>query len=751
MKRNLLLSFLLFCFLNIGHSQIVYTLSSCTYAPIAGAGTPLPQCDDCMSGMVPIGFTFSFYGVNFTTCDISSNGFLTFNGGMGNGCCSGQLMPVATWPTMIAWSWDDMYTIGATFEYFTTGIAPNRIFVINYNNVGYCCSSSNQATVQIQLYETTNEIRILSANNNHAGRTATMGIQSIGNGNLVVPGRNSTSWTAGANECQSFTPGPPPPPANDNPCAAIGLTPYANCFYSFYTNQSATATAGVPAPGCAGYSGGDVWFSVTVPAGGALNFDTQTGGMLDGGMAIYSGPNCSTLSLIAGACDDNNSANGNMPAINLTGLTVGSTVWVRVWENGNNNNSTFGICVVNPNAPPSVMGSGAVYIGSNGGNPWGSTSNQQAMNNVFGVGGWTQAFVETANGAAIFVPTNCFIFIEGGDYTADEFNTFITANMALMEAWVAIGGRLIINAAPNEGGNINYGFGGVTLIYDGGNSLGANGNAAAGQAGNPIFNGPSLPCGTAFVGNWFAHAWISGGGTTSLIDDFPGPSLTEKIWGAGRVLFGGMTTSNWHTPIPNGDNLMTNIVNYQASCITPLPVELTSFTGTCSDQGTQLNWQTSSEINNALFIVETSDDAVNYTEEIIIEGAGNSNQLLEYSYLSPFRSYPGNYFRLVQKDYNGAEKIYGPIYISCHESNNTNCAIVNTLDDQINVSIYSAKADLLNCTLTDIQGKVIKSVQQSVSKGTSTLSFDGSTIPSGVYIVLINGTDSQCSNKFIKP
>lgn len=93
MKRNLLLSFLLFCFLNIGHSQIVYTLSSCTYAPIAGAGTPLPQCDDCMSGMVPIGFTFSFYGVNFTTCDISSNGFLTFNGGMGNGCCSGQLMP----------------------------------------------------------------------------------------------------------------------------------------------------------------------------------------------------------------------------------------------------------------------------------------------------------------------------------------------------------------------------------------------------------------------------------------------------------------------------------------------------------------------------------------------------------------------------------------------------------------------------------------------------------------------------------
>ena len=126
----------------------------------------------------------------------------------------GQTIPYAPIPTMIAFSWDDMYTFGATYNYFTSGVAPNRIFVINYNSVGYCCTSANQATVQIQLYETTNDIRILSANNIHAGRTATMGIQSIGNGSLVVPGRNAQSWSAGANECQSFLPGPPPPPVN---------------------------------------------------------------------------------------------------------------------------------------------------------------------------------------------------------------------------------------------------------------------------------------------------------------------------------------------------------------------------------------------------------------------------------------------------------------------------------------------------------------------------------------------------------
>ena len=142
---------------------------------------------------------------------------------------------------------------------------------------------------------------------------------------------------------------PPPPPANDDPCNAVLLTVDATCTYQTFTNENATGSIGVPAPGCAGYSGGDVWFKVVVPAGGAIKFDTQTGAMTDAGMAIYSGT-CSGLTLIQ--CDDNSSPNGAMPLITAGGLTPGDTVWVRVWENGNNNNGTFGICVTLPPPPP---------------------------------------------------------------------------------------------------------------------------------------------------------------------------------------------------------------------------------------------------------------------------------------------------------------------------------------------------------------------------------------------------------------
>lgn len=134
-------------------------------------------------------------------------------------------------------------------------------------------------------------------------------------------------------------------PANDNPCSATALTVGATCTYTNSTNACATATSGAPAPGCGNYLGGDVWFSVVVPASGALNIDSNTGTMTDGGMALYSGT-CSSLTLIT--CDNDNSANGLMPAIFATGLTPGSTVYIRFWEYGNDNNGTFSICVTDP-------------------------------------------------------------------------------------------------------------------------------------------------------------------------------------------------------------------------------------------------------------------------------------------------------------------------------------------------------------------------------------------------------------------
>ena len=133
---------------------------------------------------------------------------------------------------------------------------------------------------------------------------------------------------------------PPPPPANDDCSNAIELAVDYTCNFVTYTNESAT-DSGIADPGCALYSGGDVWFYVDVPASGELTIDMDTGVMIDSGLAIYSG-SCGALTLIE--CDDDDSANGLMSSITLTGQTPGDILYIRVWEYGNNNNGSFDIC-----------------------------------------------------------------------------------------------------------------------------------------------------------------------------------------------------------------------------------------------------------------------------------------------------------------------------------------------------------------------------------------------------------------------
>jgi uncharacterized membrane protein YdcZ (DUF606 family) len=145
---------------------------------------------------------------------------------------------------------------------------------------------------------------------------------------------------------------PPSPPANDNICGAIPLTVNPTCSYTTGTTTSAS-TSPEAAPGCAYFQGGDVWYSVVVPAGGSLTIDTQTGGITDSGMEVYtSSDNTCTGTLVMVDCDDDDSSNGLMSMVSLTGQTVGNTLFVRVWEYGNDNPGTFGICASMPPAAP---------------------------------------------------------------------------------------------------------------------------------------------------------------------------------------------------------------------------------------------------------------------------------------------------------------------------------------------------------------------------------------------------------------
>lgn len=155
---------------------------------------------------------------------------------------------------------------------------------------------------------------------------------------------------------------------NDNPCSAIQLPAVtADCNYLQFSTVGATQTNTTLAPApfsCAGGSGAaiggfttttkDVWFKITVPASGNLYITPQpnlgAGYISDGVMALYSGANCSALSQIACADDYPSypgTVNDNLPYLAATGLTPGTTVYLRYWAFATAQGS-FGICVQSP-------------------------------------------------------------------------------------------------------------------------------------------------------------------------------------------------------------------------------------------------------------------------------------------------------------------------------------------------------------------------------------------------------------------
>lgn len=193
--------------------------------------------------------------------------------------------------------------------------------------------------------------------------------------------------------------------------------------------------------------------------------------------------------------------------------------------------------------------------------PWDAPNNVQEMNAVFGSRGWTLGLFETLDPVEVFVPATQYVFIDGSDAGAEELKIFLAENGNLIEHWVDAGGRLFLNAAPNEGGNIGFGFGGVDLIFDGEVTGSDDAAIAAGAEEHPIFTGPGDP-GTAWTGHSFAHAILTGDFANLIVNPGEETLCAELEWGAGIVIFGGMTITEFQEPQPEATNLRKNIHSY---------------------------------------------------------------------------------------------------------------------------------------------------------------------------------------------
>ena len=71
-------------------------------------------------------------------------------------------------------------------------------------------------------------------------------------------------------------------------------------------------------------------------------------------------------------------------------------------------------------------------------------------------------------------------------------------------------------------------------------------------------------------------------------------------------------------------------------------------------------WQTASELHNDYFIIEKSSNGYDWEQSGIVNGAGNSNQVLNYNFIDYFPYLGLSYYRLTQVDFDGAQETFDP-------------------------------------------------------------------------------------------
>lgn len=205
---------------------------------------------------------------------------------------------------------------------------------------------------------------------------------------------------------------------------------------------------------------------------------------------------------------------------------------------------------------------------------------------------------------------------------------------------------------------------------------------------NTAFSVTNTPVGTTLT-------WHTGTPATTA-NEIAVPSAV-KVSGTYYAAFYDATNNCYSTET-------TPVIATYTDCSTPLPIELLSFNAILNNRIVDLTWQTASEHNNDYFTVERSQEGYIFEPILYVDGAGTSNELLNYASkdLHPFDGV--SYYRLKQTDFDGAFE-YSEIRIVNMDENNS--VIIYPNPTNSNVMYISSNTSLTSLSIYSADGKLV--------------------------------------------
>jgi hypothetical protein len=175
-----------------------------SWVDISGTGTNVGTGDDSNYGPFNLGFSFNFYGTDFSSVRVCTNGWLSFTG-TGTSYTNQGLPNVSDPNNLLAPFWDDLNVTTAGMVKYYADTANGR-FIVSYLAVPRYSNSSALETFQVILYadgrimyqyQTVSDVLSVSVGMENA--TGTDGLQVVADAayltnNLAIEFSAETPW-----------------------------------------------------------------------------------------------------------------------------------------------------------------------------------------------------------------------------------------------------------------------------------------------------------------------------------------------------------------------------------------------------------------------------------------------------------------------------------------------------------------------------------------------------------------------------
>lgn len=165
-----------------------------------------------------------------------------------------------------------------------------------------------------------------------------------------------------------------------------------------------------------------------------------------------------------------------------------------------------------------------------------------------------------------------------------------------------------------------------------------------------------------------------------------------------------------------------------------LPIELIGFEGKRNQNSVNLSWTTATETNNDYFTLERSKNGVDYEFVAKVQGAGNSNQKLNYSFEDQYVSNEVKYYRLKQTDFDGTTVTFKPISIDPIVVNDARIEVYPNPNSSSVISFTAASPELYELTVISTSG--LQLFSQTIANSTISLP----DLTAGLYVLQFRNT-----------